>query len=364
MQKTLVVNAVSLYSGGGLIVLKQFLANIPDNNVFYIFVHYKTNLDMELPHNIKIIPIKFNNKLHKLLWGSLFLKQWLDRNNIKADTIISLQNTSIKYNKNVQQIIYLHNALALHNHSWSWYKPAEFKVLLYKWFNAIFMFLHWHGNSKIVVQTEWMRKQLLAKYKWLNNKVIVIKPNIKDFDVDFDGIKDIKLRHEVSLFYPCSSQPFKNHIEIVNALIYLKEQGQDISDIGYYLTISKSDCPMLVQIIERHNLLANVVFLGALPYSEVLRYYKACSMVVFPSKIESCGLPLLEGMLFKKPLIALADSYAKDTVAGYENVIFAGEGQSKQWAQAIMDLRMKDSQYVVVEPKESSWKEFFAVVHQ
>lgn len=364
MKKVLIVNAVSLYSGGGLIVLKQFIDNIKDNNLYYIFTHNQLNLEQESKsaENIKIIPIKFHNKIHKLLWSSIFLKKWLQNNKIIPDILISLQNTSIRYNKATKQIIYMHNALPLHNHKWSLLKSSERKLALYKWIYPILMFLHVHRDSKIIVQTEWMRTQLLAKYKKFINKVLVVKPRISDFDININNIHKIDLQHEVSLFYPCSSQQFKNHIEIINALLYLKQHRYDISKIGYYLTINKSDCPKLWELVEHNNLAANVIFLGSLSYTEILRYYKSCSIVVFASKIESCGFPLLEAMKFNKPIITIAESYARDVVAEYPNVIFAKSGNSAQWAQAILDTVDKEPVIYFQPQEQSSWVEFFEII--
>jgi glycosyltransferase involved in cell wall biosynthesis len=366
MSQILVVNAVSLYSGGGAIVLNQFLEQIQDNNNYYVFVSSLSNIDIQLAKNVKLVPIKFKNRIQKLLWSSFYLKKWLDDNKIIPDILISLQNTSIRYNKAAKQIIYLHNALVFHQYKWSFLKRAEQKLVLYKWLYPKLIFLHWHDNSKIVVQTEWMQKQLLAKYKHLANKVVVIKPNINDFKIEPAIIRKINLYYEVSLFYPCSKQPFKNHIEIVNALLYLKQNNYDISNIGYYLTLDKSDVPELWKIIEDNNLDKNVIFLGSLPYKEVLIYYKSSSVIVFPSKIESCGLPLIEAMKFNKPIISIAASYARDTVINYSDVIFVEDGQSAEWAQAILDnikykVKIVDNNAL---PAKSSWSTFFEFIYQ
>ena len=45
-------------------------------------------------------------------------------------------------------------------------------------------------------------------------------------------------------------------------------------------------------------------FLGAVPYEQILGYYRGAVAMVFPSLLETFGIPLLEAMLAGAPIVA------------------------------------------------------------
>jgi glycosyltransferase involved in cell wall biosynthesis len=75
-----------------------------------------------------------------------------------------------------------------------------------------------------------------------------------------------------------------------------------------------------------------ISFLGNLTDSEVVRYYKACSALIFPG-IEDFGLTVLEAQLFGKPVIAYQSGGALETIIAGKT----GEFFSPQTAEALIN---------------------------
>ena len=401
-QKIIVVNATAIITGGALSILKQFLTHITDQHIYYIFVHPSLNFNEE-NSNIHVTPqvrhseqsegspesgfvhvygdpsrkrraqddvsgelhihfIKINATtiLKRIFWDSFGLKRWLKKREIIPDLILSLQNTSVSYDKATPKIIYLHQSLPLHHKSWSFLKKGERKFAFYKYLYPLFIFLHVDRKTKFVVQTEWMKTALCRRFFQNKDKVLVIKPDIVRKNIANIPVKE--LPYQYTLFYPATSALFKNHKEIILALKEIRNLV-DISHIGLYLTINEDDDKELAELVNALDLKKNVQFLGPVSYEDVLCYYKSCSTVVFPSYIESFGLPLLEAALFGKPLVAIDESYAEEVISGYPGVIFVPQNSPEKWMRAILHSFENTNHVPYLPDYQTGWSDFFELIY-
>lgn len=362
MSKIVAVNASALSLNGALTILEQFINNIDHHNQYYIFINEKVNLDIGNKTNINLIKTNINTPLKRIFWDFFGFKKYLKKIHIKPDTIISLQNTSVHYNRTVQQIIYLHQGVMLSPIRWSFFKKNERIFLFYKYIYPLFVFLFVNKNTYFVVQTKWMKNRLIEQFKIPNSKIKVIKPNIPH--IDLNKIKDIELKHHFAIFYPASNQLFKNHIEIINALIYLKNNGFDINNIGIYLTIDKYSNTKLDELISENCLEPNIVFVGQISYQSVLEYYKACNLVAFPSKIESFGLPLIEAATLGKKILCADTDYAREVIGKYNQATFVNLDNPKAWGLALYNLtKINNNQNTNNIHYQSSWADFFEIIN-
>lgn len=359
--KIIVVNATAIISGGALSILHQFITHIADFHTYYIFVHPLLNLPVE-NNNIHFIKENVNTVFKRILWDSFGLKRWLKKRGIVPHILLSLQNTSIFYDRTIPKIIYLHQSLPLHQKRWSFFKKRERIFAFYKYIYPLFIFLHVDRNTKFVVQTEWMKTALCRRFFQNEESVHVIKPDIIRKDIASIAVKE--LLYQNTLFYPATSASFKNHREIILALHEIKKLSQDITHTGLYLTINEEDDKELTALINSLDLENNVQFLGSISYEEVVSYYKSCSTVVYPSYIESFGLPLLEAALFGKPLVAINESYAREVVADYPGVIFVPQNSPEAWMKAILQSFTNKEYASYLPAYKSGWKDFFQLVYE
>ncbi len=352
MIKTIAVNAIALKSNGALTILNQFINNSDHNKKFIIFInHALKNLYNNTP-NIQFVPIENKSYFSRIMWDFYGMKAWLKKNHIKPSCVISLQNTSVNYYNNIMQIIYFHQGIMLDN-------SKQNTSILYKYIYPFFVFLFYHKNTFFVVQSNWVKEQLNKKFAVSLNKIMVIKPSIPIINVA--RIEKLQLEHKISLFYPTSAAIHKNYTEILDALIYLKENNIEINNIALYITIERCSDKVFYQKIKQNHLEANIIFLGHLSYEQTLIYYKSCTALVFPSLIETFGLPLLEASLFNKPILTVNKSYAKETLADYSNALFLEPRNTKTWAQAILGIKSIERQSNTIK-YSTNWQTLFEYI--
>jgi glycosyltransferase involved in cell wall biosynthesis len=357
--KTVIVNATALDASGALTILNQFIENIPNSEIYYIiFISTKFKAPDFNSRNIKFIPLAVKSWHQRILWDFYGLNKWMKKNSVNPELIISLQNTSIYSSKNENQIIYLHQSIPFSDKRWRVYKREEYKLFLYKIFYKFFIFLFINKKTVFVVQTNWM-KEKLQKYGIDKNNIMVISPSLKKQNML--SLKYFNLPKERKvIFYPATSLIYKNHLEIINALYLLKYKNIDISNILCVFTIDEKSNHSLLKKINDYKLIDNFLFIGSVSYEEVLSLYQQCSVVMFPSYIETFGLPLREAALLGKPIIASDQAYAREVLCGYSGATFAKFGDSDAWANAMIKLIAKDEEYPPIKDTISpSWQVLF-----
>jgi glycosyltransferase involved in cell wall biosynthesis len=120
----------------------------------------------------------------------------------------------------------------------------------------------------------------------------------------------------------------------------------------------------LVKIIRLNNLELSIRLIGQVPYQELLAYYKSVDALLFPSKIESFGLPLLEASCFGLPVIAADLPYAREVLENYSNKYFIDPDSTGKWVDAIQNYReYKKICHNDIDICENSWKGFFELAN-
>jgi glycosyltransferase involved in cell wall biosynthesis len=109
-----------------------------------------------------------------------------------------------------------------------------------------------------------------------------------------------------------------------------------------------------------------VVTLGIIPYEEVIALYSRVNALVFPSYIETFGLPLTEAAFFGLPIIAADLPYAKEVLDGYEGVTFVNHQDAEAWGEAILKLCLTPTKCYSPFRKEgtNSWATLFEIIKQ
>lgn len=365
--KIVLVNATALVEGGGLTILKQFLDNIEINENKYIVFTSLLSLKEEYKEKINIVFVfpKAKKLFDRYIWDNFGLKNWLKENNIKPDLLISLQNTGVNIDKEVYQILYLHQAIPFVDKKWNVLKKSERKFWFYKNIYKYFINQHLDKTDKVIVQAHWLRPKFADKFNYPIEKIEVFTP---EFNLDF---KNIKVNNRIivdntkfNIFYPASPFIYKNHIAIINALSYLKSNNYDISNFRVYFTFKKEDNLQLWKIIKDNSLESNFVLLGKLEYDQVVAFYNDIDLLVFPSYLETFGLPLIEAANFGKAIVAADEDFSKEVLKGYKGVVFVKSNNNNEWAKEIFNVYSNKFEYNSFKYRnKNSWKEFFEMIN-
>ena len=372
MSKIVFINATAATEGGALTILKQFLNGIfvysNKNICYYVFCSLK-DLKVYERKNIKIINnIKGKKWLDRIKWDLYGLKKWSKRRNIKANLIISFQNTGVRYYKSIKQLIYLHQPIPFaEDKNWNFFCKNERSLWFYKNIYKKIIKYSLKDNSYIVVQTKWMKNAVIEQFNWNPKHISVIKPDIENISVE--KIPEIDFNDDkFHIFYPAHSINYKNHELIIKALEYIKNNKKEIYEniivhFTFNRNLSNNRNALLINLIKDLYLDEYIKYEGKISYERVLSFYKSCDLLVFPSYIETFGLPLIEAASFGIPILVADINYAREVIGSYEGVKFLDYKDSKLWAENIIELysnRIKYKPYNV--NYKTSWKDFFELI--
>lgn len=150
-----------------------------------------------------------------------------------------------------------------------------------------------------VVQTEFVASSLKAWLSLDDDQVLVFP----FFPSSVSDVSSTALPCEpLDFFYASSDSPHKNHEIIFQALLLCCDQGF-YPTVG--LTIGRKVRGTLLGLINRCNDAGvRLRLLGQMNHRDTIGYTQNARCIVFPSRIETVGLGLLEAADLQKPVIA------------------------------------------------------------
>ena len=348
-KNTIVVNATALDASGALGILRQFVDNIPVATQYrwVIFSSDKVDVVSNNPQ-VDIVPISNVKPLvRRFLWDAFGVKRWLSQRKIVPIATISLQNTGFNCGYNVPNFIYYHQSISLLNFRWNVFNKEQRSLWFYKNIYPVFIRLFLRDTTEIFVQLEYIKDLFAKKFGVKDEKIHVISPTV--YIPQDRSIEDITLDEErINLFYPATPFFYKNHSVLVNAI----KSANNTSKL--YFTCNPGE------IVNNTN--DRIEYLGRISYERVLSMYKSCDALVFPSFIETYGLPLIEAATLGVPIIAADLPYAREVLEGYDGVMFVSHDNVSGWAEAISKLE-KGLRYKPMQMKNrSSWEKLFSII--
>ncbi|MHB8129112.1 MAG: glycosyltransferase [Mobilitalea sp.] len=297
--------------GGALSVLNDFYNEYKsDLKNEYIFVVSKPLLNETT--NIKVLRFPWIKRswFHRLYFDH-FIASKLVRE-YKVDNVISLQNIIVPHLKK-HQSLFVHNALPFADYRFSLF---EDKLLwIYQNILSRSIFKSIRKADRVIVQTIWMQEKCIKQLKIEKSKIDIKKPNI---NIDVKRLYTKTQDSIITFFYPASFVVFKNHKVIIDACIKLKEQG--INNYKVIFTLNGDEdknVSALSNQVKKYQL--PVCFVGSLSREKVFDYYSN-SVLLFPSFIETVGLPLIEAKMHHTDILVSNCEYAHEILDIYDKV--------------------------------------------
>ena len=252
-------------------------------------------------------------------------------NEFKPDKVFSLQNKGIAfYNK--EQLVYLQLAFILTNHKFS-IKADGIKLWAYQNIISKIIFKSLRTVKLTIVQTQWMKDALIKKGGVNADKIVVQRPNIECNDIKkFVDCPENRKR----IFYPATSFVYKNHMTLLKALNYVQQKGLKDYEVIFTIHPNENKYSRQLQEYVKNNDL-NVKFNGPIPRENVFEMY-AKSILVFPSYVESFGLPLLEAKLTGTYIIASNTPFSQEILNGYDKANFFEEMDYKNLGNILLSI--------------------------
>lgn len=319
-KKTIIISGINLFEGGPLSVYKDCL-NFINNSIyqtgykFIALVHKKSLFDQTVYSNIDFIEFPKSRKsyFYRLYYEYFYFKKLAK---IKEVSFwLSLHDMTPSIGK-IPQAVYCHNPSPFNTVNFKdiYIQPTQFFFrLFYKFLYRINI----KRNKYVIVQQLWIKMRFVEMFNLIKYKVIVAPPQITKVPSEYlkiEGKNNIKI-----FFFPTFPRPFKNIEIICEAAKLVEEKNMNFKVV---ITIDGSENKYAESIVKTYNYLSTIEFIGLIKREEVYEYYSKVDCLIFPSKLETWGLPISEFKQFNKPMLVADLSYAKETVGSYDFVNF------------------------------------------
>ena len=367
-KKTIVLSGINLIEGGPLTVYEECLRCIEkyflENYEIVALVHNR-ELFSEFDSRIKFIEFMDSKKSYlKRFYYEYFYFKRLSKK-LKPYLWFSLHDMTPNVVTD-KRAVYCHNPIIFYDVK---RKDVinEFKMFMFSRFYKYIYKINIKKNNFVVVQQDWIRKRFKKIFKIKN--VVVAHPNvvIDDSNNNYKNTKIVKN----SFLYPSFPRIFKNFEVICKAVEIL--ENKNIENFKVYLTIDGNENIYSKEIVEKYGRLKCIEFIGLQTRENLMKYYSKIETVIFPSKLETWGLPISEAKAFGKNIILADLEYAHETLGTYEKVMFFGPDDAEKLAEKMEmlindDENMKNIEFDgnieknIEKPFCKNWKELFDIL--
>lgn len=361
-----IVSAAAERESGGLMIYKQFLSHLPEyigENHYFIFI----DPDMPAPEisGVTYFPIDLRGMKKRMSFDSSRCRTILAKQGVRADKLISFQNTGVNALRDIPQLVYYHQAIPFYHIRWNPFKAAERRMYLYKRVYPLFVKNSIGPKTHIAVQTAFIKTSFARLFHFDLDRIHVLFPDVKK--IDRDAVTPFSYEEKASHFiYPATAFVHKNHQVLIEALQVLRDRYPVLSRIiRVHFTVTEQDAPGIAETVKTGGLNQMVLLEGGVPFDVLLRKYMACKALLFPSRIETLGLPLVEAASLGLPILASDLEYSHDVLEGYAGARFLPTSNPEAWAEQIAELAKAElKRYPYEIKRDCSWPEFFRIVSE
>ncbi len=193
----------------------------------------------------------------------------------------------------------------------------------------------------VCVQTEWGKKDLIEQYRIPPEKIDVIRWG-SAFEAYSNPLESevLQAQQELALpatflVYPAVTWPHKNHELILRGLAWMKQHHGTAVDV-VFTGATNSYLDTLQKLAEDLGVAQQIRFLGFVTDKQIQAIYRLATAMVFPSKFEGLGLPLLEAFRAGLP-VACASATVLPEVGG-DAALFFDPDSPEEFGQSVERL--------------------------
>jgi len=287
--KLTILYAPNINGLGSKVWLNLKLSRLKEEFILYANDQIKINSNIKKKNLIKFKNLFFFNFFY-IIFAYFFIKKKI---NIKVNVMGDYPLPFIK-----KQNLYLNQANLIDP---KFYTYSSKKILFR--FKRVYFKFFLSNVKNIYVQSNFMRKYISRSYPDIKKKIIVEKVMMSKITNFKKKKKNNRNKKNFKILYPSNIYDYKNHNLIINLVKTYK-----IDKLSFFFTCNRNDFKRFKNSgnIFRENLYDHKKF------SEVFKKYDA---IIFPSLIESFGLPLLEAKNLNIPIFAAKLPYAKEILS-------------------------------------------------
>lgn len=313
---TVVVSGVNLIEGGTLVAFREMVRAVADHLPQWrvvVLVHRTGLLDVEGVEELAFTSIK--RSWLKRLFFEWFTSRSLCRQ-LGAQVWISMHDITPRVDA-MRQFVYCHNASPFST------LPARqaFKdktFFLFKAFYGLLYRLNIQRNTAVIVQQDWLRTEFRRRYGV--RQVIVAHPSGVPVTRPTSTNTSRSEMRPRRFLYPTLPRVFKNIELVAQALRLLDQDPRWQAEVS--ITFDGSESRYARELVERCRGLRSLRLIGRQPHAAMDRCYADADALLFPSLLETWGLPLSEARERGLPIIAADLPYAHESIGNCGAVRF------------------------------------------
>lgn len=336
MKKNIIISGINLFEGGPLSIISDFLSSLnssrhKDDFNFIALVHKKSLFTGGNFNNIEFLEFPKSRKsyLYRLYYEYIYFKKLANERN--ACYWISLHDITPNL-KNVIQVVYCHNPSPFNTVN---YKDF-FRQPTYFFFRLFYKYLYKINikkNEYVIVQQLWIKHRFVNMFNLNPRQIIIAPPKVPTISKKYTEPSKNKPSSKKTFFFPTYPRPFKNIEVICEAIKRLPEDTQ--SHLQVIITIDGYENQYSKFLLKKYRRINSINFIGLLSRERVYDFYANSDVLIFPSKLETWGLPISEFKQFNKPIFVSNLPYALETVGDYNQVSFFDPNDVKKLSMLI-----------------------------
>ena len=302
LSNKLFIHAPNVHQGGGASLLNALVQAVTRDVVLSV------DERMHLPN-----PQKINVQVKRIvpsILRRLLAEKWLMKAVEKDDVVLCFGNLPPLFRLRGRTIVFLQNRYLLEHvplNDFSLKDRIRLSV------ERLWLTHRLSNADEFVVQTPTMKNYLEVKTRG------TVPVQVKPFVMESNGYSRNFIqqdRHNSNAYdfvYVASGEPHKNHHNLLEAWCLLSKEGLFPS---LCLTLDEVQFPEICIRVEAMKSLhgVKIINVGRSPYEVIWTLYKKSGAVIYPSKFESFGMPLVEARQAGLPVLASELDYVRDVL--------------------------------------------------
>lgn len=293
------VQASNIHCGGGAVLLTELLDAAEEESLeLTVFADERF-----ISKSYKVVKV---SRVKPTIWSRICCEiklSYLSRKYPKSDFIF-FGNLPPLFSFRADAFLFFQNVLLVSDSSANFSLKVQFKHKIEK----LWLSIGAHRIKAVLVQTNYVKELFQKRFPKAN---ILISPFVPALTYNTVPVSEKKWDY----IYVASTDPHKNHKNLILAWIGLKKEGYDFS----LLLTGKftGDLEALLQKAKYEG--CRIETKPNLSHLEILKLYECSRALIYPSLMESFGLPLLESAAVGTPIVASDLPYVHEVVIPQES---------------------------------------------
>lgn len=302
----LIIHATNISQGGGKSLLSALLAALPCDVEILAQLDSRMPLPVDMPKNLKI---RF---VEPSILQRLLSEWWLSKNVKSTDLVICFGSLTPLLKLQGHTAVFVQNRYLIERNSLIGF-PLKTRLRLI--FERTWLALTSLNADEFIVQTPAMKTALLLS-GCVEKQLVHVRPfvNVSEgYQRTKNNQKNCHIAKKYDFIYVASGESHKNHRQLVEAWCLLAEQhlfpslcltlDENVStELCAWIDEKKNSCGLKIDNV------------GFLPHEQVLELYSQVQALIYPSRFESFGLPLIEASQAGLPVLSAELDYVRDVL--------------------------------------------------